>query len=151
MRKFVTTLAIALSASVFAINADAAPLSGSSVGQAADGLSAVEQVQYFYGGRNYCWYPNGWKGPGFYWCGYATRVGLGYGGPVGWRNWHHGGRRVGVGHVGVGRVGVGRAGVGRVGVVGTTGVGTARAIGVGRGGAGRVGGGGGHRGGGGRR
>src|ERR1044072_2766432 len=98
MRKFVLTLAVALSAVAFANKADAAPL-GADLGQAADGLSAVEPVQYFYGGRNYCWYPDGWRGPGFYWCGYANRVGLGYGGPVGWRNWHHGGggRRVGVG------------------------------------------------------
>jgi hypothetical protein len=117
MRKFVLTLAVALSAAAFANKADAAPL-GSGLGQAADGLSAVEQVQYFYGGRNYCWYPDGWRGPGFYWCGYATRVGLGWGGPIGWRGWHHGGRRVGIEHVGragVARVGPGRVGVGRVG------------------------------------
>ena len=141
MRKFALTLAVA-SASAFAITADAAPLGGSGLGQAADGLNAVEQIQYSYGGRSYCWYPNGWKGPGFYWCGYASRVGLGYGGPVGWRGWHYGPRRVGVGHVGVGRVGVGR--VGHVGV---------GRVGVGRvgGGGGHGGGGGGHRGGGGRR
>lgn len=143
MRKFVLTLAIALSASTFAMKADAAPLSGYGVGQAADGMNTVEQIQYSYGGRNYCWYPDGWHGPGFYWCGYATRVGLGWGGPIGWRGWHHGGGRVGVGRVGVGRVGVGRVGTARVG--------TARAVGVGRVGPGRVGGGGGHRGGGGRR
>ena len=86
MRKLTLTL-VAL-ASVFAFKADAMPLSG--VDHAADGLSAVAQTQYLYGGRNYCWYPDGWKGPGFYWCGYNTRVGYGYGGPVGWRGWRGG-------------------------------------------------------------
>jgi len=40
------------------------------------------------GGRNYCFYDNGWNGPGWYWCGdYAYRYGYGWGGPVGWNNW----------------------------------------------------------------
>ena len=80
MRKFVLTLAIALSASAFAIKADAAPLSGSGVGQAADGVSTVEKTQFIYLGREYCWYPDGWRGPGFYWCGYNYRRGFGWGG-----------------------------------------------------------------------
>jgi hypothetical protein len=127
MRKLTLTL-LALAAGVFAFKADAMPLAG--VGQAADGLSAVERTQYFYGGRNYCWYPNGWHGPGFYWCGYAARVGYGWGGPVGWRGWSAGGPvvvgprvygprvygprvygpRVYGPRGGVGRVGPGRAG-----------------------------------------
>ena len=41
-----------------------------------DFLGIAEDVQYFYGGRNYCWYPYGWNGPGWYWCGYASRRGL---------------------------------------------------------------------------
>ena len=54
-----------------------------------DGVAAVpvEQVQYFYGGRQYCWYPDGWRGPGYYWCGFAWRRGFGWGGPMGWRGW----------------------------------------------------------------
>jgi hypothetical protein len=47
----------------------------------------VQSVQYFYGGRNYCWYPGGWHGPGYYWCGFAWRRGFGWGGPYGWRGW----------------------------------------------------------------
>jgi hypothetical protein len=59
--------------------------------------AAVEQTQYAYGGRNYCWYDNGWRGPGYYWCGYAMRRGFGWGGGAGWRGWgggppHHMGR-----------------------------------------------------------
>ena len=100
MRKFALTLAIALSATAFAIKADAAPLSGSGVGQAADALSTVEKTQYIYLGREYCWYPDGWRGPGFYWCGYNYRRGLGWGGPIGWRGFrhhHHGGGFMGGG------------------------------------------------------
>jgi len=39
---------------------------------------------YFWGGRHYCWYGGGWRGPGFYWCGYAWRRG-------GYRGGYHGG------------------------------------------------------------
>lgn len=63
---------------------------------AADDMSAVEPAQFIFGGRNYCFYLDGWHGPGWYWCGYAFRHGLGWGGPEGWHGWHHGGG----GHVG---------------------------------------------------
>ena len=46
-----------------------------------------EQAQFFWGGRNYCWYAGGWQGPGYYWCGYAWRRGYGWGGPIGWHGW----------------------------------------------------------------
>jgi len=54
---------------------------------AADNSAAIEQVQFRWGGYDYCWYDDGWRGPGWYWCGYAYRGGLGWGGPVGWNNW----------------------------------------------------------------
>jgi len=57
------------------------------VDQAGD-PAALEQVQFLYGGRNYCWYDGGWHGPGWYWCGYAWRRGWGWGGGWGWRGWH---------------------------------------------------------------
>jgi hypothetical protein len=89
MRKSLMAIAtVTLAASSFAIKAEAMPLGG--LGTAADTLIAVEKSQFFYGGRNYCWYPDGWHGPGFYWCGYAFRPGLGWGGPIGWRGWRHG-------------------------------------------------------------
>ena len=47
----------------------------------------LEKAQWFYGGYNYCWYVDGWRGPGFYWCGYAWRRGYGWGGGYGWRGW----------------------------------------------------------------
>jgi hypothetical protein len=52
----------------------------------------LEQAQYLWGGRNYCWYPGGWHGPGWYWCGYAWRRGWGWGGPYGWHGWYWHGR-----------------------------------------------------------
>ena len=54
---------------------------------AADVGSPLTEAQYYYGGRRYCWYPDGWRGPGFYWCGYAWRHGFGWGGGHGWRGW----------------------------------------------------------------
>jgi hypothetical protein len=52
-----------------------------------------EKTQFFWGGRNYCFYDSGWRGPGYYWCGYAWHRGYGWGGPMGWhgwgRDWHH--------------------------------------------------------------
>ncbi len=48
-----------------------------------------EQAQFLWSGRNYCWYDFGWRGPGYYWCGYARRRGYGWGGPEGWHGWGH--------------------------------------------------------------
>src|SRR5258708_9158876 len=56
---------------------------------AAENGAIIEQAQFFLGGRNYGWYDDGWQGPGWYWCGYAHRVGFGWGGGVGWNNWRH--------------------------------------------------------------
>src|SRR5436305_10116335 len=90
MRKSILTIA-AIAASVFVLGkAEAMPLN-SGLGDAADRVSAIEKTQFFYGGRDYCWYPDGWHGPGFYWCGYAYRSGFGWGGPMGWRGWRGGG------------------------------------------------------------
>jgi len=92
MRKSILTIA-AVAASVFVLGkADAMPLN-SGLGDAADRVSAVEKTQFFYLGREYCWYPDGWHGPGFYWCGYNYRAGYGWGGPIGWHGWRGGGGR----------------------------------------------------------
>jgi hypothetical protein len=60
------------------------------LGAAADYLSLVEKSQYVYRGYRHCWYPSGWKGPGWYRCGARWRRGYGWGGPVGWNNWVYG-------------------------------------------------------------
>ena len=46
---------------------------------------------FLFGGRQYCWYDAGWRGPGWYWCGYAYRTGYGWGGGEGWQGHRHGG------------------------------------------------------------
>ncbi len=90
--------------------ADASVVSGvASVGRVALDLSAIEQAQYVYGGAPYCWYGNGWRGPGWYRCGFAFRTGYGWGGGYGWNNWRGGYR---------GGAAVYRGGVYRRGAVG---------------------------------
>jgi hypothetical protein len=95
MRRFVVTLAAAT------VLVASAPIMGASVGAAAivapgairaaaDSLNLVESVQFIWLGHNYCWYDDGWNGPGWYWCDYGGRVGLGWGGGYGWHNWRGG-------------------------------------------------------------
>jgi hypothetical protein len=56
--------------------------------------SPVEEIQYYsVNNSNYCWYDEGWQGPGWYSCGYEWDDGLGWGGPYGWNGWG-GGRRI---------------------------------------------------------
>ena len=50
-------------------------------------IAPVEEAFFIHGGVTYCWYPNGWRGPGFYRCGWAWRSGLGWGGGWGWNGW----------------------------------------------------------------
>lgn len=40
-----------------------------------------------FGGREYCWYDECWRGPGWYWCGYGHRYGAGWGGGEGFQGW----------------------------------------------------------------
>ncbi|MFZ1960748.1 MAG: hypothetical protein WBF10_05195, partial [Methylovirgula sp.] len=67
------------------------------LGAAAAAAAAAATGAYFWGGRQYCWYPGGWNGPGWYWCGYYTQPGIGWGGGYGWHGWHGGGRGYGGG------------------------------------------------------
>lgn len=95
MRRFVVTIA---AATVFLTGA---PFMGASVRAAsivapgairaaADSLNVVESVQFFWLGHDYCWFDDGWNGPGWYWCDYGGRVGVGWGGGYGWHNWRGG-------------------------------------------------------------
>jgi hypothetical protein len=61
--------------------------------EAADEVPLTETVQFSFRGHRYCWYNAGWRGPGWYRCGFQRRRGLGWGGPIGWRGW----RRPGLG------------------------------------------------------
>jgi hypothetical protein len=50
--------------------------------------SLLQDVQvYYYAGHQYCWYFDGWHGPGWYWCGYQYYNNYGWGGPLGWSGW----------------------------------------------------------------
>jgi len=70
------------------------------------GSDLVDQVAvrvYVHEGNRYCFYFNGWHGPGWYRCGFAFRRGLGWGGVYGWNGWsyapyerRHHGERIGV-------------------------------------------------------
>jgi hypothetical protein len=106
MRLLSTLAASALVASSVFSAAIAAPMMDqTAVQQATSAFAPIEKTQFLWGGRNYCWYPDGWHGPGYYWCGYAYRRGFGWGGGPGWHGWGRGGR--GRGPVGHGPVGHG--------------------------------------------
>ena len=62
-------------------------------GAASKAVNLREDAQYVCGGYQYCWYDAGWRGPGWYRCGFSWRRGYGWGGPLGWRGWRHGDRR----------------------------------------------------------
>ena len=49
----------------------------------------IENAQFIFGGRNYCWYDDGWRGPGWYWCGngWKLRQSLGRRLRLGRRRW----------------------------------------------------------------
>ena len=131
MRRFIITVAAATAFVAGALfmgggSAGAAPVvAPGATRAAADGLKIVESVQFIWLGHNYCWYDDAWQGPGWYWCGYAFRNGLGWGGGYGWHNWRgghagggavaRGGRAGGGAVVRGGRAGGGRAGGGRAG------------------------------------
>jgi hypothetical protein len=89
MRRIASSLAVLLIAGALAAaRVEAAPIAGhATIRAAVAGLAVIEAVQFFHHGRPYCWYPYGWAGPGWYWCGYGTRAGLGWGGGHGWNNW----------------------------------------------------------------
>ena len=63
----------------------------SGIRAANEELSIIEKVQHYLGDTKYCSYRDGWKGPGWYVCGYNDRPGRGWGGPFGWQGWRVGG------------------------------------------------------------
>src|SRR5438270_14102458 len=95
MRVLLTTIAAAATLIVTCSVADrpnATPLSDPSGFRAAiEDLTVIDKVQYFLGGKRYCFYRNGWHGPGWYVCGFNDIPGTGWGGPPGWRGWEVGG------------------------------------------------------------
>src|SRR5262249_22553084 len=145
MTRLKTFAAALLLSGAFPVAVHAVPVSHSGIDAALQISSMLDQVAYQWAGREYCFYDDGWHGPGWYWCGYRLRSGFGWGGPTGWHGWRTEGAirergRIGVeerGRIGVERRGAveerGRIGVegrGRVGIEGRGGIGAS-----GRGGA----------------
>jgi len=98
MRPFllgVVATASLLGASLSVGAADAQPAQLTSGVYVASDAPTLQPAQFFFGGQNYCWYGGGWRGPGYYYCGYAWRQGLGWGGGDGWNGWHGGGNHGG--------------------------------------------------------
>src|ERR1700677_4238911 len=118
LRKLIIGLALASAVALpLANTAEAAIGDGIAASQIASQWLPVEKAQFVFGGRQYCWYDDGWQGPGWYWCGYAYRTGFGWGGGFGWHGWRGGhrgggGRHGGGGHGGGGHHGGGGPGGG---------------------------------------
>ena len=95
MRRFVVTVAAATvflaGAPIMGASLSAAPMvAPGAIRGAADSLNVVERAQFIWLGHNYCWYDDGWNGPGWYWCGQYLTSGIGWGGGYGWHHWHGG-------------------------------------------------------------
>ena len=90
LRNLVVALA-ATAAVMVGGNAGAASMSApAAIRTAADSLKMTENVQFFWSGHNYCWYDDGWNGPGWYWCDMYLQSGIGWGGGYGWHSWRGG-------------------------------------------------------------
>ena len=113
MRKICVTLAatLAVIGVMAGARSQAAVMAPDALRTAADQLTAVETVQFSWKGRRYCWYNSGWRGPGWYQCGFRWRRGRGWGGPSGWHGW----RRPGIHRPPGNRPGVNRPGSNRPG------------------------------------
>src|SRR3954470_17330763 len=97
MRQLLTTLASAMALfAVGSLHANAMPLNDpAGIKAATEDLNIVDNVQFVWGGRRFCFYDDGWNGPGWYWCGRYLVPGIGWGGGVGFRGWRFGGFRGG--------------------------------------------------------
>jgi hypothetical protein len=93
-----TTAALALSAS----NGHAMSINiGAGVKPALDATDVIQKAAVFIvEGRRYCFYFDGWHGPGWYRCGFAHRRDLGWGGEYGWQGWSYGPAEKRYGHRG---------------------------------------------------
>src|SRR5262245_39395276 len=71
-------------------NAGSFPVQTGLTGSGSDLIDQVAVRVYVHEGHRYCFYFNGWHGPGWYRCGFAFRRGLGWGGVYGWNSWGYG-------------------------------------------------------------
>jgi hypothetical protein len=73
-------------AGILSGEAAAMPLGGSGKAALAR-IDLIATAAYVYEGKDYCWYDDGWNGPGWYVCGQYTVRGVGWGGAAGWNGW----------------------------------------------------------------
>jgi hypothetical protein len=99
MRKFVMALATvaAIAGASLIGSAQAAPVGLPDGVRTATAHLNIIEAAHMWNDQSYCWYGDGWNGAGWYQCGYATRRGYGWGGPMGWHGW---GMRMGRHHMG---------------------------------------------------
>ncbi|HET7802973.1 MAG TPA: hypothetical protein VFL53_01935 [Pseudolabrys sp.] len=85
------TLAVAAGALLVVTQANAGSFPVNTMTGVESGLVDTVAVRvYVYEGRRYCFYFDGWHGPGWYRCGFAWRRGFGWGGVYGWNDWSYG-------------------------------------------------------------
>jgi hypothetical protein len=84
-----STAVIAIATGAVWINSGTQAATFGGLNAALHGLATVEKTQFIFEGHRHCWYADGWHGPGWYWCGYRHRNGVGWGGPEGWHGWRH--------------------------------------------------------------
>jgi hypothetical protein len=85
------TLAVAAGALLVATQANAGSFPVNKLtGAETDLVDQVAVRVYVHEGRRYCFYFDGWHGPGWYRCGFAWRQGIGWGGVYGWNSWSYG-------------------------------------------------------------
>src|SRR5262249_4851567 len=91
MRTSAHLLAATAALCLTATGSSAMPMSAGALNPALDATNLVEQSAVFvFEGRPYCFYFDGWHGPGWYRCGFSWRRGLGWGGVYGWQGWDYG-------------------------------------------------------------
>lgn len=66
MTKMLRSLGVSAAFAVASLmSGEAAAMPGGGSGKAAlEQIGVVEQAQYTYEGKQYCWYDDGWNGPG---------------------------------------------------------------------------------------
>jgi hypothetical protein len=85
------TLVVAAGALLVATQANAGSFPVNTMTGIETGLVDTVAVRvYVHEGRRYCFYFDGWHGPGWYRCGFAWRQGIGWGGVYGWNSWSYG-------------------------------------------------------------
>ena len=85
------TLTLAAGALLVATQANAGSFPVNTLNGIETGLVDTVAVRvYVHEGRRYCFYFEGWHGPGWYRCGFAWRRGIGWGGVYGWNSWSYG-------------------------------------------------------------